>query len=125
MEDIRKALETIALQNAKGKVSDDLLIKACDAYKIKSETFDDSYDYHVCVAKSLYDHINGIEPNDEINKAIVPGQTKVVDGVVYIYTATPNAKTQYDWRVLKPKTASKVGRQVDAAKSRFKTEVRQ
>jgi hypothetical protein len=117
MEDIRKALETIALQNAKGKVSDDLLIKACDAYKIKSETFDDSYDYHVCVAKSLYDHINGIEPNEEINKAIVPGQTKVVDGVVYIYTATPNAKTQYDWRVLKPKTASKVGRQVDDSKA--------
>ena len=47
----------------------------------------------------------------------MPGQTKVVDGVVYIYTATPNAKTQYDWRVLKPKTASKVGRQVDAAKA--------
>lgn len=112
MEDIRKALETIALQNAKGKVSDDLLIKACDAYKIKSETFDDSYDYHVCVAKSLYDHLNGIEPDEEICKAIVPGQTKVVDGVVYIYTATPNAKTKYDWRVLKPKTTAKVGKQV-------------
>lgn len=116
MEDIRKALETIALQNAKGKVSDDLLIKACDAYKIKSETFDDSYEYHVCVAKSLYDYLNGIEPDEEICKAIVPGQTKVVDGVVYIYTATPNAKTKYDWRVLKPKTTAKVGRQVPADK---------
>lgn len=114
MEDVRKALETIALQNAKGNVSDDLLIKACDAYKIKSETFDDSYDYHVCVAKSLYDYLNGVEPDEEICKAILPGQTKVIDGVVYIYTATPNAKTKYDWRVLKPKSAKnkKIGKQV-------------
>ena len=113
MEDIRKALEVIALQNAKGKASDDLLIKACDTYKIKSETFDDSYDYHVCVAKSLYDHINGIEPDEEICKAIIPGQTKVVDGVVYIYTATPNAKTQYDWRVLNQRGKhNKIGKQV-------------
>ena len=116
MEDIKKALETIALKNSEGVVPDDLLIKACAAYKIKSDGFLDDYDYHVCVAKSLYDHLNGIEPNDEINKAIVPGQTKVVDGVVYIYTATPNAKTAYDWRVLKPKTTTKVGRQVDDSK---------
>jgi len=53
MEEIKKALDRIAEGNALGEVSDDLLIKACDAYKIKSENFDDSYDYHVCVAKSL------------------------------------------------------------------------
>lgn len=112
MEDIRKALETIALQNAKGKAPDDLLIKACDAYKVKSDFIDDYY-YHVCVAKSLSDSLNGIEPNEEISKAILPGQTKVVDGVVYIYTATPNAKTQYDWRVLNQTgKKNKIGKQV-------------
>lgn len=114
MEEIKKALDRIAEGNALGKVSDDLLIKACDAYKIKSENFDDSYDYHICVAKSLYDHLHGIESDEEICKAVVPGQTKVVDGVMYIYTATPGAKTKYDWRVFKGK--SKVGKQVDDSK---------
>lgn len=114
MEEIKKALDRIAEGNALGEVSDDLLIKACDAYKIKSENFDDSYDYHVCVAKSLYDHLHGMEPDEEICKAVVPGQTKVVDGVMYIYTATPGAKTKYDWRVFKGK--SKVGKQVDDSK---------
>ena len=104
MEEIKKALDRIAEGNSLGEVSDDLLIKACDAYKIKSENFDDSYDYHVCVAKSLYDHLHGIEPDEEICKAVVPGQTKVVDGVMYIYTATPGAKTKYDWRVFKGKS---------------------
>lgn len=115
MNELRKALDTFALQNAEGKVSDDLLVKACDAYKIKSDTFLEDYDYHVCVAKSLYDHLNGIEPDEEICKAVVPGQTKVVDGVMYIYTATPNAKTKYDWRVFKGK--KQVGRQVDDQKA--------
>lgn len=63
MEEIKKALETIALKNSEGVVPDDLLIKACDAYKIKSDDFLDDYEYHVCVAKSLYDHLNGIEPH--------------------------------------------------------------
>jgi len=118
MEDIKKALETIALKNSDGVVPDDLLVKACDAYKIKSDGFLDDYDYHVCVAKSLYDHLNGIEPDKEICKAVVPGQTKVVDGVMYIYTATPGAKTKYDWRVFKGK--KKVGKQVDDTKAKAK-----
>lgn len=84
MDELRKALETIAFKNYEGEVSDDTLIKACDAYKARSESFLDDYDYHVRVAKSLYDHLNGIEPDEEICKAIIPGQTKVVDGVIYI-----------------------------------------
>lgn len=110
MEEIKKALDRISEGNALGEVSDDLLIKACDAYKIKSDSFLDDYDYHVCVAKSLYDHLHGIEPDEEICKAVVPGQTKVVDGVMYVYTATPNAKTPYDWRVYRGQ--KKVGKQV-------------
>lgn len=99
MKDIRKALDTIALNNAEGLVSDYVLEKACEAYKTKDEDFLEDYSYDVYVAKSLFDHINGLEPDEEVCKAIVPGQTKVVDGVMYIYTVTPNAKTQYDWRV--------------------------
>lgn len=110
MKNIRDALNKIADGNSIGKISDDLLIKACELYKIKSEDFDDSYEYNVYVSKSLYDHIHGIESDEEIKKAVLPGQTKIVDGVMYIYTATPNAKTAYDWRVYKGK---KIGKQVD------------
>lgn len=111
MDILRKALDTIALRNLRGDVSDELLVKACDSYKDKAESFDDSYEYNVYVTKSIYDFLHGNETDAEISKAILPGQTKVIDGVVYIYTATPNAKTAYDWRVYKGK--KKIGRQVD------------
>lgn len=111
MEDIlRKAIDTISLHYSRGVVSVDTLIKACDNYKIKSSDFVDDYSYDVYVSKSIFDSLNGIEQDVEICKAIVPGQTKVIDGVTYIYTPTPNAKTDYDWRVLNKKGA---GRQVD------------
>lgn len=111
---LRQALNVFALQNMEGKVSDDVLVKACDSYKIKSEDFLDDYTYNVFVAKSLYDYLNNIEQDEDICKAILPGQTKVVDGVMYIYTATPNAKTRYDWRVFKGKV--KVGKQISDQK---------
>lgn len=107
---LKKALETIALSNSEGMVSDDLLIKASENYKIKSSEFLDDYDYNLRVAKSLHDHLNNVDPDEEVCKAIVPGQTKVVDGVMYIYVATPGAKTLYDWRVYKGN--KKIGKQV-------------
>jgi hypothetical protein len=108
--EIRKALNKIAEENSIGNISDEILIKACDSYKIKSDEFEDSYEYNIYVAKSLFDHLHGIEPDDEICKAIVPGQTKIVDGIMYIYTATPGAKTTYDWRVFHGK--KNIGRQI-------------
>lgn len=110
MIEINEALNILAFQNMEGKVSDALLERASDVFKVMSDDFLDDYNYHVCVAKSLHDYLNGVKPDVEICKAIVPGQTKVVDGVMYIYTATPNAKTDFDWRVFKGD--KKVGRQV-------------
>lgn len=110
MNELKKAINILALQNMKGKISDDYLSQACEVYKQKKDDFEDNYNYHVYVSKSLFDHLNGIEPDKEICKAIIPGQTKVVDGVMYIYTATPNAKTQYDWRVYNGN--KNVGRQI-------------
>lgn len=114
MEEIKKALNIIALKNSEGIIPDDIFVKACDAYKIKSEVFIEDYDYHIYVSKSFFDHLNGISADKEICKAILPGQTKVVDGVMYIYALTPGAKTEYDWRVFKGK--NKVGKQVDDSK---------
>lgn len=109
MDELRKALETFALRNAEGDVSDAVLEKACEAYKARSEFVDD-YEYSLYVTKSLYDHLHGIEQDPDIVKAIMPGQTKVVNGVVYIWTLTPNAKTTYDWRVYKNPQGVPVGK---------------
>ena len=109
MDELRKALETFALRNAEGEVSDALLEKACEAYKARSSEFVDDYEYNLYVVKSVYDHIHGVDQDPEITKAIMPGQTKVVNGVVYIWTLTPNAKTTYDWRVYKNANGKPIG----------------
>lgn len=104
-EKLYKALQSVARGYSKGNVSVDVLIKACDIYKAKT-SFDDDFDYQVKVAKSCFDHINNVVPDEEISKAILPGQTKVIDGVMYIYSATaPGSQVPYDWHVVK-----KVGR---------------
>lgn len=113
MDDVlRKALDAISLGYSQGDCSVDILIKACENYKIKKGLVDD-FDYDLKVAKSCIDSINGVEQDIEIAKAIVPGQTKVVDGVMYIYSATKaGSKNQYDWHVVKTgsKTKKKIGR---------------
>lgn len=111
---LNNALEVISLKNHEGVVSDDQLIKACENYKIKSDDFSDDYEYHIHVAKSLYDHLHGVDPDPDICKAIIPGQTKIVDGIMYIYTVTPNANTTYDWRVYNGN--KKIGREVNDSK---------
>lgn len=104
-EKLYKALQSVALGYSKGNVSVDVLIKACDVYKSKTG-FEDDFDYQIKVAKSCYDHINNVAPDAEISKAILPGQTKVIDGVMYVYSATaPGSQVPYDWHVVK-----KVGR---------------
>ena len=109
-EKLFKALQTVSLGYSRGAVSADVLIKACDKYKSKIH-FEDDYDYELVVAKSLYDSINGVEQDIELTKAILPGQTKMIDGVMYVWTATPGAKTDYDWRVVKQGTNGKsIGR---------------
>ena len=109
-EKLFKALQTVSLGYSRGAVSADVLIKACDKYKSKIH-FEDDYDYELVVAKSLYDSINGVEQDVELTKSILPGQTKMIDGVMYVWTATPGAKTDYDWRVVKKGTNGKsVGR---------------
>lgn len=103
---LRKALDTIALQYTEGNCSTDILIKACNNYKIRTG-FNDDFNYALIVAKSCIDSINKISKDNEIEKGIVPGQTKVVDGILYIYSATKNgSKTQYDWHVARTQASA-------------------
>lgn len=131
MDELTKALEVLAVGNADGYVSNDVLIKACNEYKIKKGLVDD-LDYEIKVSKTLFDAINGVKPDEKICKAIVPGQTKVVDGIMYIYSATKSgSKNQYDWHVVRKgaKTNQPIGRgskltnqQIDA-KQKFVNEL--
>ena len=94
-----KSLETIALAFSKGDVSIDTLIAGCDRYKEKTN-FEDGYNYQVLVSKSCYDYLNEVEQDVEIVKAILPGQTKVIDGVLYVWSPTaPGSAQPYDWHV--------------------------
>lgn len=125
MDELRKALDVFALRNAEGEISDAVLEKACEAYKARSEDFADDYSYNLYVAKSVYDHIHGIDQDPEIAKAIMPGQTKVVNGVVYIWTLTPNAKTTYDWRVYKTANGQPIGKGAFRSKAMLAQEEKQ
>lgn len=96
-----KSLEAIAIGYSKGNLPVDRLIAACDKYKEKTN-FDDDYGYQVLVSKSLMDSLNGVEQDAEIAKSILPGQTKVFDGVLYVWSQTkPGSKEPYDWHVVK------------------------
>lgn len=120
MDGLRKAIEVIALGYSQGDCSIDTLIKACNNYKMQNG-FVDNFDYDLKVAKSCIDFINGVEQDEDILKAIVPGQTKVIDGVMYIYSATKKgSKTDYGWHVVRKgsKTSADIGRgnKLDSAK---------
>lgn len=118
MDNQRKALETIALGVSQGIVSNDVLIKACDAYKIANGLMDD-FEYDTMVSKSIHDYLNNVEQDKEIAKAIVPGQTKYVDGVLYVYSATKQgSKTEYGWHVAR---TSKVGKSSKMSKTEVDT----
>lgn len=100
-DNLYKALCDVSLGYSEGIVTIDALIKACDTYKSKTD-FDDGLDYQILVSKSCYDHINGVGPDPEISKAILPGQTKNIDGVMYVYSPTkPGSKEPYDWHVVR------------------------
>ena len=65
MDDLRKAIEVIALGYSQGNCSIDTLIKACNNYKIQKGIVD-NFDYDLKVAKSCIDFINGVEQDKEI-----------------------------------------------------------
>ena len=98
---LNKAMESIALEYIGGNVPIDVCIKACESYNTKLPP-DDQFKYDLIVSKSCIDSINGIGKDEELNKAITPFQTKVIDGVMYIYTPTRvGSKLEFDWHVVK------------------------
>lgn len=110
-----KALRAVSVAVSTGAVSVDVLIKANQAYCEKTGFDSDTEDYQILVAKSCFDYINGVDQDEEIAKAIVPGTTKVVDGIVYIYSATkPGSKNLYDWHIVDKSRGLLTDAQIDA-----------
>ena len=121
--DNRSALETIALGYTQGIVSSDILIKACDNYKCSTGFVDDE-DYRINVSKSLLDQLNGVESNEEISKAILPGQTKFFNGVLYIYSKTKvGSKEEYGWHVARKSRVGKSSKVDDATAKKLDTQI--
>lgn len=107
----RLNLETLALGYTQGSVCIDGLIKACEAYK-RTIGHEDTYVYNTYMLKSIADQLNGIEPDPQICKAIIPGQVKMFNGTMFIWSPTKQgSQTQYAWHVVKhaPKTGSTTG----------------
>lgn len=122
MVNSREALDVIAKSHALGDISTDVLIKACENYKFQNGIYDD-FEYSMKVSKSLIDQLNGVV-SDELNKAIVPGQTKYLNGVVYVYSATKKgSKTEYGWHVLKNSNVGKGSKMDDATAKKYAQEV--
>lgn len=122
MVNSREALDVIAKGHALGDISTDVLIKACENYKFQNGIYDD-FEYSMKVSKSLIDQLNGVV-SDELNKAIVPGQTKYLNGVVYVYSATKKgSKTEYGWHVLKTAKVGKGSKMDDATAKKYSQEV--
>lgn len=108
-----KALETVSAGFAAGTVPVDILIKASESYCAAIGFDTESMDYQIKVAKSCIDALNDVDPDPELSKAIVPGTTKMLDGVMYVYSATaPGSKQPFDWHVVKKgsKTGTPVGK---------------
>lgn len=98
-DNLLKSLQTIAFGHSEGFVSVDKLRMACEAYKRKTN-FDDGYRYQLIISKSIHDQLNGIEQDEELCKAIIPGDTKVIDGILYVWSKTKaGSQTQYAWHV--------------------------
>lgn len=118
-----KALETISLGYTQGNVSIDFLIKACDDYRLQNGLINNE-DYDLKVVKSLIDQLNGIEGDKNIVKAIVPGQTKYMDGILYVYSATKQgSKTEYGWHVARKSKVGKTSTVDDKAAKKLADEV--
>lgn len=66
--------------------------------KAHSENMVSDYILKVCSKK----YISTLSTNEIEKAGVLPGTIKYFNGKAYIYVLTPNAKTDYDWRVYKP-----------------------
>lgn len=102
-----RKLHNLSVGYVGGKVSLEIIQKAVEIYG--GDGLQDDVEYNAVLAKSFHDFQNNLPQEADIVKAILPGQTKVVDGVMYIWSPTKNgSKTDYQWHVVK-KTSSKKG----------------
>ena len=124
------ALDNISLEYSNGNVSSDVLRKACERYK-ELTSFQDDFENDLKITKSCYDFIHNLTPDSEIEKGIIPGTTKVIGGITYIWANTKfGSQTKYAWHVANKNTpqqlidrAKKDNTSVDGAAQLFEDEV--
>jgi hypothetical protein len=99
-----ESLNEVAKAVLDGKLSDSSLIKASEIYKWRTSFKPDSK-YNLIKAKTFNNFINGIENNQTLLKALILGETKVINGVTHVVKQVGKSG-KLDWRVADKKTKS-------------------
>lgn len=94
---LMKSLNEVAKAVADGTLSDSSLIKANQIYKWRT-SFEPDNKYNVIKAKTFNNFINGIDNSLSLMKALIVGETKVVDGVTYVVKQIGKSG-KLDWRI--------------------------
>ena len=92
---IIQAFNTIVDSNSKGLIPDEILIKASISVREKTN-WTPPEKFGLIKAKTFNDFLSGEEPNQELFKALVEGETKVKSGIMYVVKKTKSG--QLDWR---------------------------
>jgi hypothetical protein len=92
-----KSLNEVAKAVADGTLSDSSLIKANQIFKWRT-SFEPDNKYNIIKAKTFNNFKNGIDNSQSLIKALIVGETKVVDGVTYVVKQIGKSG-KLDWRV--------------------------
>lgn len=94
-KDIEQSFDTIVKANEDGLLDDFMLAKALEGLRLKTNWVPDK-NYELIKAKTFNDYLNGIEPDENLFKALREGESKVKNGVLYVVKKTKSGKL--DWR---------------------------
>jgi len=93
-----KSLQTIAFANMNNQIDDIHLVKASDSYKSRINFKSDSK-YLLIKSKTFNNFINGNDNPQSLMKALVVGETKIQNGVLYVVKQINGKGGVYlDWR---------------------------
>jgi len=100
-----KSLEETSAQVADGILSDSSLIKQSNIFKWRTNFVEDSV-YKIIKAKTFNNFKNKVDNDQRLMKALVLGETKTQDGVLYVVKQIGKSG-KLDWRVAnkQPKSA--------------------
>jgi hypothetical protein len=93
--DIENSFQRIIKANEDGLLDDFMLVKALESVREKTGWVSDTH-HEIVKSKTFNDYLNGLEPDENLFKALREGESKVKNGVLYVVKKTKGGKL--DWR---------------------------